>query len=79
MSSFLRTHQDGYTPGDVFELFYDDDYMITSWIFKRGGEGEGRPTVWKENKIFNGITISTEHRNDQGGGLWFSDIEVNLK
>jgi len=70
---------DGYTPGDVYELFYDEDYNITAWIFLRGGKGEGRATVWKDNQEFNGITISTEHRNPEGGGLWFSDIEVTLK
>lgn len=77
--SVIYNNDDGYTPGDVYELFYDDDYTVTSWIFKRGGQGEGRPTVWKGNETFKGITISTEHRNDEGAGLWFSDIEVNLK
>lgn len=77
--SVIYNNEDGYTPGDVYELFYDDDYTLTSWIFKRGGEGEGRPAVWKGNETFNGITISTDHRNDEGAGLWFSDIEVKLK
>ena len=63
----------------VYELFYTDDYTVTAWNFIRGGEGEGRPTVWKGNQDFNGILISTEHRNPEGMGLWFSDIEVNLK
>lgn len=75
----IYNKEDGYTPGDVYELFYDDDYTVTAWNFIRGGEGEGRATVWKDNQDFNGITISTDHRNTQGGGLWFSDIEVKLK
>lgn len=75
----IYNKEDGYTPGDVYELFYDETYTVTSWNFIRGGEGEGRPTVWKGNQDFNGITISTEHRNAEGMGLWFSDIEVKLK
>jgi len=75
----IYNKDDGYTPGDVYELFYDEDYNITAWIFLRGGKGEGRATVWKDNQEYNGITISTEHRNPEGGGLWFSDIKVTLK
>ena len=60
-------------------LFYTEDFTVTAWNFIRGGEGEGRPTVWKGNQDFNGILISTEHRNPEGMGLWFSDIEVKLK
>jgi hypothetical protein len=79
MLRVIYNKAEGYTPGDVYELFYDDDNTITSWIFKRGGEGEGRPTVWKANETFSGITISTDHRNPEGGGLWFTDIQVKLK
>ncbi|MDA0350227.1 MAG: hypothetical protein O3C20_22820 [Verrucomicrobia bacterium] len=75
----IYNKEDGYTPGDVYELFYDKDYNVTAWNFIRGGEGEGRPTIWKGNENFNGITISTDHRNADGAGLWFSDIEVRLK
>jgi hypothetical protein len=75
----IDNREDGYTPGDAYELFYDKNYNLTAWNFIRGGEGEGRPTVWKGNQEFNGITISTEHRNPEGMGLWFSDIEVKLK
>lgn len=75
----IYNNEDGYTPGDIYELFYTDDFTVTAWNFIRGGEGEGRPTVWKGNQDFNGILISTEHRNDQGMGLWFSDIDVKLK
>ncbi|MCB1120517.1 MAG: hypothetical protein KJT03_03130 [Verrucomicrobiae bacterium] len=75
----IYNKQDGYTPGDIYELFYTDDYTITAWNFIRGGEGEGRPTVWKGNQEFNGITIATDHRNPEGFGLWFSGIEVKLK
>lgn len=75
----IYNQQDGYTPGDIYELFYTDDFTVTAWNFIRGGEGDGRPTVWKGNEDFNGIIISTEHRNDQGMGLWFSDIAVKMK
>jgi hypothetical protein len=75
----IYNDKDGYTPGDIYELFYDENYNITAWKFLRGGEGEGRATAFKDNQVFNSITICTDHRNAEGGGLWFSDIEVKMK
>lgn len=76
----LYNREDGYTPGDVYELFYDKDYTITAWNFIRGGEGEGRPMSWEGNQSYNGITISTDHHAPGNGmRLWFTDIQTQLK
>ena len=29
----------GYTPGDAYDLYLDENYMITMWIYRRGGSG----------------------------------------
>ena len=28
--------QGGYTPGDVYELYLDENYRVTQWIYRRG-------------------------------------------
>lgn len=71
--------QGGYTPGDVYELFCDEDWMIKEWIFRKQGAVE--PTIittWQDYQDFNGVKIATNHLNADGNfRLWFS--ELNLK
>jgi hypothetical protein len=71
----------GYTPGDVFELYLDNDNKIHEWIYLHGGSTKNPfPGTWEGNKNFNGITISTLH---YGPGKkfksWFSDIKVEYE
>lgn len=72
------TKDGGYTPGDVYELFCDDDWIIREWIFRRGGNMD--PTIvttWEDYQDFNGVKIATNHLNADGSfRLWFSDINV---
>ena len=68
----------GYTPGDVYELFCDDDWIIREWIFRRGGEAE--PSIictWEGYQEMNGMMIATDHRNQDGSfRLFFTGLEV---
>jgi signal peptidase I len=72
------TKDGGYTPGDVYELFLDDDWIIREWIFRRGGTID--PTIvttWEGYQNFNGVKIATNHLNADGSfRLWFSEISV---
>lgn len=72
------TQNGGYTPGDVYELFCDDNWIIQEWVFRRGGQEE--PTIictWEGYEDFNGVKIATEHRNEDGSfRLFFSGLAV---
>ena len=71
----------GYTPGDAYDIFYGDDYLIKEWIFRKGNSEEPSLTTTFENyKDFNGIKIATEHK--QAGGNWnlvFTNISITSK
>jgi hypothetical protein len=71
---------DGYTPGDAYDLYIDDNYRIKEWVFRRGDGPEGRAMTWENEKDFDGITIAMDHKNDAGEkALWFTDVEVKRK
>ncbi len=71
---------DGYTPGDAYDLYIDEDYKIREWVFRRGDGPDGRAMTWENNQDFDGITIAMEHKNDEGvKTLWFTDVEVTKK
>lgn len=68
---------DGYTPGDAYDLFLDENHLIKEWVFRRGNGLEGRPITWENEQEFKGVKFATEHKNDAGVKfIWFSDIVV---
>ena len=69
---------DGYTPGDAYDLYLDEDNRIREWVFRRGNGPEGRPMTWENVQDFNGIEIALDHKDASGKTfLWFSDVAVN--
>lgn len=68
----------GYTPGDAYDLFYDDDFMLKEWIYRKGNSKEpSMMTTWENYEDFNGIKIAKTHkRPNEDWTLHFTDIKV---
>tara|TARA_R110002049_G_scaffold27601_1_gene94993 strand:- start:378 stop:1058 length:681 start_codon:yes stop_codon:yes gene_type:complete len=75
------SNEGGYTPGDAYDIFYNDDFIIKEWVYRKGNSKEPSLTTTFENyKDYNGILIATDHK--QEGGNWnlnFTDISITLK
>ena len=71
----------GYTPGDAYDLFFDDTYLIKEWIFRKGNsETPSLINTFENYKDFNGIKIALDHKNAEGNwNLKFSDVKITLK
>ncbi len=69
----------GYNPGDAYDFFYDDDYKVTEWIFRKGNAQEpSMVTTFEGYQNFKGLHIATEHKNEDGSfKLYFTDIVVS--
>lgn len=68
----------GYTPGDVYEVYFGDDHIIREWVYLSGGSRE-RPfaTTWENYKDLDGLKIAQMHRNEDGSfELFFTDLNV---
>ena len=70
----------GYTPGDVYELFIDENHKVKQWIFRRGGSPKPTLTAtWEDHKQVGPLTVSTNHVRDDGKfRLYFTDVAVKL-
>lgn len=67
----------GYTPGDSYDIYFDEDYMIREWVYKASGGGREMATTWEDYEDFNGVKISKMHKSKDGSfELFFSDISV---
>ncbi|RMB61003.1 hypothetical protein EAX61_05845 [Dokdonia sinensis] len=68
----------GYTPGDAYDFYYDDDYIVDEWVFRKGNSEEpSMMTTFEGYQEFQGLNIATEHKDKEGNfKLYFTDIKV---
>ena len=70
----------GYTPGDAYDLFLDDQYRLTHWVYRRGGSDKPtRISTWDDHRKVGPITLSLNHQGeDQNFRVWFTTVGVKM-
>lgn len=70
--------KDGFTPGDMYDLYTDDDNIIREWAFHKKAVAEPTlVTTWETYKDFEGLKIAQDHKSKDGKfRLFFTDIRV---
>lgn len=59
--------QGGYTPGDAYDIYYNDNYLIREWVFRKGNqEKPSMITTFENYRTFKGIKIARDHKNASG-------------
>ncbi|TLP80988.1 hypothetical protein [Maribacter sp. ACAM166] len=68
----------GYTPGDAYDYYFGDDYIIKEWVYRKENQTEpNMATSWEDYKNLNGLKIGMMHkRPDTDFSLYFSGVEV---
>ena len=68
----------GYTPGDAYDIYFDKEYLIKEWVFRKGNSEEpSMTTTFETLEDFNGIKIAKDHKMAEGNfNLFFSNIKV---
>ena len=74
------TGDGGYTPGDAYDFFINDDFLIEEWVFRKGNSAEPSMITSFENyKDFSGIKIAKDHLKSEGEwNLYFTNIQIML-
>ncbi|WP_299128422.1 hypothetical protein [uncultured Winogradskyella sp.] len=80
MITLLYSEKGGYTPGDAYDIYYDNSYLIKEWVFRKGNSEKPSLTNTFENyKDFNGIKIAIDHKKDNGNwNLNFTNVSITL-
>jgi hypothetical protein len=70
----------GYTPGDVYDLYLDDDYRLIQWVYRHGGsEKPTRISTWNDHRKVGPLTLSLNHQGeDQNFRVWFTNVGVKM-
>ncbi|MFD1162775.1 hypothetical protein [Hwangdonia seohaensis] len=71
----------GYTPGDAYDIYFDADYLIREWVFRKGNQKDpSMITTFENHQDFNGIKIALEHKKQgENWNLNFTDVKVTLE
>lgn len=71
----------GYTPGDAYDLYYDENYIIKEWSFRRDNAAKPSLSNTFENyQDFNGLKIALEHkRTKDDWNLLIRNVKVELE
>lgn len=78
--SISYNNDGGYTPGDTYHLYLDEENsLIREWTYE-SSQGRTMSTTWEDYQTFNGITIAQMHKSeDESFQLYFTDIEVKTR
>lgn len=68
----------GYTPGDAYDFYFDKDFMVQEWVYRKGDQEEpSMVTTWEDYQDAGGLKIAEMHQNEDASfKLYFSGIEV---
>ncbi|MCH7524939.1 MAG: hypothetical protein IIC74_08015 [Bacteroidetes bacterium] len=74
-------NEGGYTPGDAYDFYYGDDFLIKEWVYRKGNAEEpSLITSWENYQDFNGIKIALEHKKlEENWNLNFTNVKVTLE
>jgi hypothetical protein len=57
------SNEGGYTPGDAYDIYFDDDHIIREWSFRQGNAPEPSLSNTFENyRDYNGIKVAQDHK-----------------
>jgi len=70
--------KEGYTPGDMYDVYVDENNRIQEWAYHQSAAAEpALVTTWENYKEFNGLQISQDHKSKDGKfHIWFKDIKI---
>jgi len=68
----------GYTPGDAYDIFYDDHFLIKEWVFRKANQKEpSMMTTFENYKNVNGLKLALDHKKpDTNWNLNFTNISI---
>lgn len=76
--TILYGNEGGYTPGDAYDFYYNQDYIIDEWVFRKANaKSASMTTTFEAYKNIAGLNIASSHKglaNDLH--LYFTDITV---
>ena len=68
----------GYTPGDAYDFYFGDDYVIREWVFRKANQPEpSMATTWENYDDYQGLKLVRDHKKaEEKFNLYIDGITV---
>lgn len=75
------SNEGGYTPGDAYDIFFNDSYIIKEWNFRKGNAPEASlSNTFETYNNYGGIQIAKDHKKATGDwNLLLRDIKIEFE
>ncbi len=79
MFTIIYDNNGGYTPGDAYDVYYDQDNNLREWVYRQHNDTIiGMMTTFEKFETINGIKVATDHRTpDRMTRIHLTNIEFN--
>lgn len=77
--TIVYADEGGYTPGDAYDFYFGDDFIIREWVFRKANQPEpSMTTTWEDYVEIGGLQLGRDHRMAEGAfSLNFTNLKVN--
>ena len=77
--TIVYANEGGYTPGDAYDFYFKDDYVIREWAYRKSNQEEPNlVSTWEDYVDMEGLQLAQQHNRPEGGtSLYFTGLSVS--
>lgn len=77
--TIVYANEGGYTPGDAYDFYFKDDYIIREWAYRKSNQEEPNlVSTWEDYVEIQGLQLAKQHNRPEGGtNLYFTGLTVS--
>ena len=77
--TIVYANEGGYTPGDAYDFYFKDDYLIREWAYRKSNQEEPNlVSTWEDYVDMEGLQLAQQHNRPEGGtSLYFTGLSVS--
>ena len=71
---------EAFIPGDVYEVYYDENYRLRQWTYRRSGSDKPASiTTWENHRQMGPLVVALDHRGEnENFRVWFTGVGIKL-
>ena len=71
---------EAFIPGDVYEVYYDENYRLRQWTYRRSGSDKPASiTTWENHRQMGPLVVALNHRGEnENFRVWFTGVGIKL-